>query len=420
VYEIEDGARVDKGGLVRRSNGTSYQITPCLYPVYSTILGTKPPSPVDTGWIEYAFTRKPADSSYHQLNANWTVPTAPLAPYSYEVYFTFPGLESNTFIIQPVVQYGSSAAGGGTFWGAASWHCDTGSNCMHSPLILTGAGDAIYGSVAASNCLNGSCVWTITSQDVTTGQRTTLTVTDAENYFVAVGSAVEVRGGGGGGPGITSCDQYPINGVFNSGISLYDQNGALLSPSWSGQVQPGTSPSCSFNVTSTTTSVNLYHNPCGPNCVTASGGLTAQRGGTCDPLQTSGFTIVEATASGTSAINVKDSCGHTGTMTLTGATASGGLTAHHGAGCDIFQTAGFTITAVTASGTNAINLTDSCGNTGTITLTGAAASGGLTADGGGSCGLQTSGFAIIADTAWSANGFDLADNCGHNGYVKLS
>ncbi len=407
VHQIEDGARVGKGGLVRRKNGTTYQIPKCLYRRYPTQPGTQPSSPADTGWIEWADIFQPPGSWFQQLNASWTVPTVPLAPYSSEVYFSFPGLESNTFIIQPVIQFGVSGAGGGNFWGTASWHCDSGSNCIHSSLIHVAAGDAMYGTVAASNCANGNCVWTITAQDVTTGQRSILTVTDTQDYRVAVGGAVEVRGGGG--RGISSCDQYPINGVFYSGLSVLDQNGTQQSPSWFGTIQSGTDPSCNFDTTFTTSSVSLYHNPCGPNCVTASGGLTAHGGnGLCSP-----GTITAVTASGSTAINLKDSCGNTGTMTLSGATASGGLTAHGGNGlCSPGS-----ITAVTASGSSAINLKDSCGNTGIMTLSGATATGGLTAHGGN--GLCSPG-SITADTAWGANGFNLTDSCGNKGYVKLS
>src|SRR2546425_8344311 len=34
VHEIEEGALVEKDGLVRRRDGTTYQIPKCLYPVY--------------------------------------------------------------------------------------------------------------------------------------------------------------------------------------------------------------------------------------------------------------------------------------------------------------------------------------------------------------------------------------------------
>jgi hypothetical protein len=261
VHEIENASRVDKDGLVTRRDGTTYQIPKCLYRVYAAQPGTEPLSPADTGWIEYAYSSQPPGASYQQLNGSWTVPVRPLAPYSgVQVYYAFPGIESSApaFILQPVLQYGYNGDFGGSNWEMASWHCDTGPGCTHSTPVIVSAGDAMYGSVASSNCLGGSCVWTVTVQDATTGQRSVGTWTDTPNYWWAAGGAVELRGSP---TGLTSCDQYPINGVFYSGISLYDQNGSLLSPAWIPQIQSGTDPSCSFSVNSTTTSVSLYHNP---------------------------------------------------------------------------------------------------------------------------------------------------------------
>jgi len=397
VHEIENGAHVDKRRRVRRRDGTTYQIPNCLYPARIARPGAEARSPTNNGWIEYASTSQPFGSWYQQLTASWTVPAVPVASYSgTQVYFTFPGLQSNAFIIQPVIQYGRSAAGGGPFWAMASWHCDDGSNCIHSPLTTISAGDAMSGSVVASDCANGDCTWTITTRDVTTGQRTILAVADTQNYWWSAGGAVEVYG-------LTFCAQYPINGVFYSGISLYDRNLNQVSPSWFPYIQPGTDPSCSFNVTSTGTSVNLYHNLA---TVTASGGLTA--GGcfmtNCYPR------ITSVTASG-NAITLKDQNGNTGTITLSGAAASGGLTA---GGC--FMTNCYPrITSFTASG-NAITLKDQNGQTGTITLSGATASGGLTA---GGC-LMTNCYPRITSVTAQSNTIILKDQNGNNGYMMLS
>ncbi len=200
VHEIEDGAVVDINRLVRRRDGTSYQIPDCLYPVLSTRPGRNGHSPVNNGWIEYGYTNQPAGNWYRELAATWGVPPVPVASYSgTQVYFTFPGLQSSAFIIQPVIQYGRSSAGGGGFWTMASWHCN--GSCLHSTLTTIAAGDEMAGNVVASDCANGDCTWTITTRDVTTGQRSVLAVADTENYFWATGGAVEVYN-------VNFCSQY--------------------------------------------------------------------------------------------------------------------------------------------------------------------------------------------------------------------
>jgi hypothetical protein len=365
VHEIESGAVVGKTGLVTRKNGTNYQIPLCLYPVYGVLSRSDANSPAyNANWIEFdtITTAQTGSNWYQQLTANWTVPAAPVDSYpqSNQTYFTFPGLSSSAFIIQPVIQYGVSSAGGGQFWAMASWHCDGGTlGCNNSSLILIAAGDAIYGSVVAHDCAGGSCVWTIMSQDVTSNQQTILNWTDTQNYTFATGGAVEVYN-------LTSCDQYPVNGVFYATVALYDQNMTHLSPPWGSYIEPSippnVSPSCGFNVTLTTSSENLYHNPVS---VTASGGLTA-----CDPGFgggcASGSSIASVMASGGNTITVTDHGGHIGTITLSGATASGGLTA-----CDpgfVGCASGSSIASVTAQGSNALFLTDHGGHKGYVKL----------------------------------------------------
>ena len=46
-------------------------------------------------------------------------------------------------IRQPVLQWGTSPAGGGNSWGIASWSC--GPQCVHSKLVAVNAGDSITG-----------------------------------------------------------------------------------------------------------------------------------------------------------------------------------------------------------------------------------------------------------------------------------
>ncbi len=198
VHEIEDGARAGRNGRVTRKNGTTYQLPNCLHPVRHIRHGTERSSPANNGWIEDAYFPLAAGNQYRQQTANWVVPANPVGSYSWTtggppVFFTFPGLQSSAFIIQPVIQYGYNGDfGSASAWVMASWHCDTGPGCTHSAPIGITAGDAMAGSVVASDCANGDCTWTITTRDVTTGQRTILAVADTENYSFAAGGAVEV------------------------------------------------------------------------------------------------------------------------------------------------------------------------------------------------------------------------------------
>ena len=288
VHEIPHGARVAIGGLVTRADRSTFAIPRCLYPSYRTIPpnalgGINPPDATNLHWMEYSYDTLLAPSRYFQLDARWAVPAAPLGAYGAgATYFAFPGLTSTEhFISQPVIQYGSNGGFGGSYWTMASWQCDT-NPCLHSPPVRIAAGDSIRGQIWPYECVNSVCYWGVSSYDMTSHQITSFDVQGTQHYWWSNGGAVEVYG-------LTSCSQYPTTGVFFNTIALHDANGTLLSPAWQNRTrtaEPGISPACSFSVTSTSTVVNVYHNPPPPPpppsiWVTISGPSTVPQGISC-------------------------------------------------------------------------------------------------------------------------------------------
>lgn len=252
VHEIPDGARVSRGSSVTRRDGSSYQLPKCLYRAFRTrphgARQNALPLPVNNGWIEYAHASLGSGNWFKWLSAFWTVPATPAGSYSSsQVFYTFPGLESDTFIIQPVLSYSASG------WQMASWHCDDGDNCIHSSFTTAGAGDAIYGKVVASDCANGRCTWWIHTMDLTRETETILSVEDTADYRWVTGGALEVYG-------LSSCNQYAGSGVLFSNIYLVDRYDNIVFPTWTHVVQSGTSPDCGWSVTSDSTTVGLFYN----------------------------------------------------------------------------------------------------------------------------------------------------------------
>jgi hypothetical protein len=54
--------------------------------------------------------------------------------------------QASVSIIQPVLQWGSSAAGGGPYWAIASWFVG-GAHTVYSELKIVNAGDTILGNM---------------------------------------------------------------------------------------------------------------------------------------------------------------------------------------------------------------------------------------------------------------------------------
>lgn len=253
VHEVPNGGRVGVDGSITSPNGTRIAGTPCAFPAISTVprpegrIGVFP-LPTNNGWIEYAHVQLQSGYFSH-LGAGWRVPAKPVGSVTgSQIYYSFPGLESDSYIIQPVIQYANNA------WTAASWRCNYGTDCHHGTPISISAGDSIVGSVDGTACANGRCTWTIVLVDQSRNTRSNWTVTDTSQYFWAAGGAVEVYG-------LNTCSQYPQGGVFYSGIGLRNETGSTVTPSWTPEVQSNPSPNCSFSVSTTATTVSLYHNP---------------------------------------------------------------------------------------------------------------------------------------------------------------
>jgi hypothetical protein len=82
------------------------------------------PSPIPGhGWVAYTEWMNDKTDAIQLFTADWIVPPEP-ALKSGQTIFLFIGLQNTRFILQPVLQWGPSHAGGGAFWSIANWYTD--------------------------------------------------------------------------------------------------------------------------------------------------------------------------------------------------------------------------------------------------------------------------------------------------------
>jgi len=192
-----------------------------------------PPS----GWAAYVYDQgsQPSITSY---NGTWNVPPMPADPGA-QTLFLFTGLQDNfglvkdipsvVNIIQPVLQFGPSEAGGGTFWAMASWYVDSAGNAFYSELTQTSPSNIIQGNMYMNPKTR---VWNIATIDMTGGHSTQLNIapnTTEPWAFVTL----EVYT-------VNNCNEYPTGDVPFTNLMF----APAQSPSWNVQVSPG----CNENV----------------------------------------------------------------------------------------------------------------------------------------------------------------------------
>lgn len=101
-----------------------------------------------SGWIAYAYWSNPNTASpITYFTTNWTVPSAPSRQGS-QTIFLFNGMQdgltSTSYIIQPVLQWGPSAAGGGKYWAITNWYVSS-SQAFYGSLVTVSAGTQLQG-----------------------------------------------------------------------------------------------------------------------------------------------------------------------------------------------------------------------------------------------------------------------------------
>jgi len=186
-------------------------------------------APQPNGWAAYSLwlTQTAMDS----FGGYWTVPGKPQQD-GLQTLFLFTGFQNSyaedigVSIIQPVLQWGSSEAGGGEYWAIASWFVGTG-NAVYSKLATVNAGDVLIGNMTLDAANNK---WDIVAVDQNSGVSSSISVLTGVSEIDAF-CTLEVYG-------VSSCEDYP-NGVDKFYNLYLTASGKQVIPQWQKQTEPG-------------------------------------------------------------------------------------------------------------------------------------------------------------------------------------
>ena len=99
------------------------------------------------GWAAYGQWVNEAFDPIEGFRGEWTVPAGPRVSGGQTIFF-FIGLQNRAYILQPVLQWGTSFAGGGEYWSIANWYTNgrTGQT-MVSPCVRVAEGDRLSAGI---------------------------------------------------------------------------------------------------------------------------------------------------------------------------------------------------------------------------------------------------------------------------------
>ncbi|KAJ7167019.1 hypothetical protein C8R46DRAFT_1272211 [Mycena filopes] len=234
IHEIPAGgslARVGSETRILAANGSIVHVAP---------VGTAPTKPkcksqwrsltsrFVSGWVAFAFWHNTAGSPISSFATTWEVPPVP-ATNNGQTVFLFNGIEPSAedAILQPVLQYGPSGAGGGAFWAVASWLRYVGPlNTFHTTLVPVSAGTTLTGvmSLTNSNTNASSATFDYTSE-FTNVPGTLLTITGIPELTAPV-ETLEAYS-------ITAGTDYPVGATRFANVTLRVASGVVPDVAWS-------------------------------------------------------------------------------------------------------------------------------------------------------------------------------------------
>jgi hypothetical protein len=200
------------------------------------------------GWVEASQWDVPLSSTDNldYMAGIWTVPSNPSSNGA--LIYLFNGIEplERSWVLQPVLQYGRSNAGGGNYWAIASWLVSSNGYAFHSPLGTVRPGDSIFGYTRMTTTSGSTQYWGVVADDTTTGLSAWITASSSGLHWTwAFAAVLEAYN-------VTSCTQFPSNGraVFsNSVVDHGFPSYTGISPQgWYQAVYSYGGPSCGFSV----------------------------------------------------------------------------------------------------------------------------------------------------------------------------
>ncbi|KAF8313645.1 hypothetical protein DL93DRAFT_2228411 [Clavulina sp. PMI_390] len=111
---------------------------------------------LQNGWIAYAHWYNTGASPIQSYTTTWTVPPIP-ARNDGQTLFTFNSIEpaSGNAIVQPVLQYGPTAAGGGAYYAVASWYL-VGNQTYYTRPVRVSVGTVLNGIISLTGSSGAS------------------------------------------------------------------------------------------------------------------------------------------------------------------------------------------------------------------------------------------------------------------------
>ncbi len=220
VHRLDKGYGVTRAANVLRKLDLRTGNTIDL-PVSLTALPVRPA--LGSGWITDSSFTNTTGQPFYFFSTVWTVPPAPSTQSGQTIFLFNAFLDSSeNDILQPVLQWGPSQAGGGNFWSVACWFVDASGNAFYHDPVQVNEGDTLVGVMSLTGQSGGSFSYNCFFQGI---DGTELVVNNISQLVVAT-ETLECYG-------IQQCSDYP-NTSFTAMVGIDIKTAAGGTPAASG------------------------------------------------------------------------------------------------------------------------------------------------------------------------------------------
>jgi hypothetical protein len=147
IIQTESGKVIKDLGVVPKAPSAKGRKQGMRMKVAVKKKGAPTAAPITDGWIVYSGWTNTSGNPISYFKSRWAVPHNPATDHG-QTIFLFNGIQSfgaNVFILQPVLQWGPSFAGGGSYWSIANWYVGSDGTALVGSLVQVNPGDVLEG-----------------------------------------------------------------------------------------------------------------------------------------------------------------------------------------------------------------------------------------------------------------------------------
>lgn len=169
---------------------------------------------LQSGYVAYSYWKNSGAANLNTFSTTWTVPPVPHLQDGELIYIFNALVPSSDFtaILQPVLQFGYSPAGGANFWAVASWYL-VGAQTYYTPIWDVNSGDSVTGVMSLKNTTTSGGTKTYSYTSAFTGidySDLTITTTSLMDYCYEALEIYTATSSGDMPPGSTTMSKIAI------------------------------------------------------------------------------------------------------------------------------------------------------------------------------------------------------------------